>query len=82
MVGVIRWGIGVDDVEGVDLSAMGDDVVLQGGVAAVGLAEGAARLHLVDVQRAVGTTMYDIGQYQNIVILESGFEEVDGTVIV
>ena len=43
----IRWGIGVHNAEGVDWSAVGDDVVLQGGVAAVGLAEGAARLHLV-----------------------------------
>ena len=39
--------VGVDDAEGVYLAAVGNDVVLQRGIALVGLAEGGAALHFI-----------------------------------
>ena len=68
-------GVGIDDAEGVYLAAMRDDVVLQGGVAAVGLAEGGAGLDLVDVEAAVVALAYDVGEHQHVVVLEAGLEE-------
>ena len=54
---------------------MRDDVVLQGGVAAVGLAEGGAALHLVDVEGAILALLHHVGQHQHVVVEEAGLEE-------
>lgn len=64
----------IDDAEAVDAATMRDDVVLQGGVAAVGLAEGGAGLHLVDVEGAVLALVHHVGQHQHVVVEEAGLE--------
>ena len=54
---------------------MRDDVVLQGGIAAVGLAEGSAGLDFVDVEGAVLALLHHVGQHQHVVVEEAGLEE-------
>lgn len=49
-------------------AAVGDDIVLQGSVALVGLAEDIATLHLVDIQCTILVLVYHVGQHQHIVV--------------
>ena len=64
------------------LTAVRDDIVLQGGVAAVGVAEGGAGFDLVDVEAAVVALADNVGQHQHVVVLEAGLEEHDAVAVV
>ena len=55
---------------------MGDDVMLDGGIPFVGLAEGGAGLDLVDVEGAIGAAVDYIGEDKDIVIEKARLEEI------
>ena len=65
---------GVDDTEVVNLAAMRDDVVLQGGIPFVGLAEDGAAFDLIDFEGAVSVLVHHIGEDKDIVIKEPSLE--------
>lgn len=64
----------VDNTELVDGAAMRDDVMLEGGVTLVGIAEGGATFDLIDFEGAVSVLVHHIGQYKHIVIKEPSLE--------
>ena len=66
----------MDDVEGVYRAAVGDDIMLEGDVSFVCVAECGAGFDLIDIDAAVRTAVHHIGEDKHFVVEKTGFENV------
>ena len=67
----------IHDAKPIDAAAMRDNIMLQGGIPFVGLAENIAALHLVDVKETIVVLVYYVSENKHIIVEESCLKQIN-----